>query len=102
MNLATLCDSYVCEAEIGTNCCHLAVFSFEREFSQHKVALHHPLPYVSACGINYASEKVSNMLSNSAYRRRSRSGWSGFGWTTFIQGKNKISFLQKASNEQKC
>ena len=66
MNLATLCDSYICGAEIGTNCCHLAVFSFEREFSQHKVAPHHPLPYVSACGINYASEKVSNMLSNSA------------------------------------
>ena len=36
------------------------------------------------------------------HRRRSRSGWSGFGRTTFIQGKNKISFLQKASNEQKC
>ena len=24
------------------------------------------------------------------------------GPATFIQGKNKISFLQKASNEQKC
>ena len=36
------------------------------------------------------------------HRRRSRSGWSGFGRTTFIQGKNKKSFLQKASNEQKC
>ena len=36
------------------------------------------------------------------HRRRSRSGWSGFGRTTFIQGKNKISFLQKVSNEQKC
>ena len=36
------------------------------------------------------------------HRRRSRSGWSGFGRTTFIQGKNKISFLQKASNKQKC
>ena len=36
------------------------------------------------------------------HRRRSRSGWSGFVRTTFIQGKNKISFLQKASNEQKC
>ena len=36
------------------------------------------------------------------HRRRSRSGWSGFGRTTFIQGKNETSFLQKASNEQKC
>ena len=36
------------------------------------------------------------------HRRRSKSGWSGFGRTTFIQGKNKISFLPKASNEQKC
>ena len=33
---------------------------------------------------------------------RSWSGWSSFGWKTFIQGKNKLSFLQKVSNEQKC
>ena len=39
---------------------------------------------------------------NITHRRRSRSGWSGFGRTTFIQGKNETSFLQKASNEQKC
>ena len=32
--------------------------------------------------------------------RRNRSGCSGFGRTSFSQGKNKISFLQKASNKQ--
>ena len=25
------------------------------------------------------------------------SGYSGFGWTSFSQGKNKVPFLQKAS-----
>ena len=34
--------------------------------------------------------------------RRNRSGCSGFGRTSFSQGKNKIPFLQKANNKQKC
>ena len=34
--------------------------------------------------------------------RQNRSGCSGFGRTSFSQGKNKIPFLQKASNKQKC
>ena len=33
---------------------------------------------------------------------RKRSGCSGFGWTSFSQGKNEIQFLEKASNKQKC
>ena len=32
--------------------------------------------------------------------RRNRSGCSGFGQTSFSQGKSKIPFLQKASNKQ--
>ena len=32
--------------------------------------------------------------------RRNRSGCSGFGRSSFSQGKNKISFLQKANNKQ--
>ena len=31
---------------------------------------------------------------------QNRSGCSGFGWTSFSQGKNKVPFLQKASNKQ--
>ena len=34
------------------------------------------------------------------HRRRSRSGWSGFGLTTFIQGKNETSFLQKQARNR--
>ena len=33
---------------------------------------------------------------------RKWSGGSSFGQTSFSQGKNKIPFLQKASNQQKC
>ena len=29
------------------------------------------------------------------------SGWSGFGWTTIMQGKKQNFILQKASNKQK-
>ena len=34
--------------------------------------------------------------------RRKQSGCSGFGRTSFSQGKNELQFLQKASNKQKC
>ena len=34
--------------------------------------------------------------------RQNQSGCSGFGRTSFSQGKNKIPFLQKANNKQKC
>ena len=32
--------------------------------------------------------------------RRKQSGYSGFGQTSFSQGKNKSPFLQKASNKE--
>ena len=34
--------------------------------------------------------------------QRKQSGCSGFGRTSFSQGKNEIQFLQKAINKQKC
>ena len=34
--------------------------------------------------------------------QQKRSGCSGFGRTSFSQGKNEIQFLQKAINKQKC
>ena len=59
---------------------------------------------------NFGVEKLVNLeqfgnflpANYRIHRRSSRSGWSGFGRTTFIQGKNETSCLQKASNEQKC
>ena len=37
-----------------------------------------------------------NHISACAHQgRRKQSGWSGFGWTTISQGKNKIRFYKK-------
>ena len=44
MNLATLCDMYLCRGENGTSGCHLAVFSMDVALAHHFVALYHPLP----------------------------------------------------------
>ena len=39
-------------------------------------------------------------MDSSKQGRQKRSGCSGFGRTSFSQGKNEIQFLQKAINEQ--
>ena len=48
--------------------------------------------------MNYNVAEVVATSTNQG--RRNRSGCSGFGWSSFSQGKSKIPFLQKASNKQ--
>ena len=43
--------------------CHLAVFSVNIVLACHFMTLH---PYRNACGIDYASKKLSKMVGNSA------------------------------------
>ena len=61
MDLASL---VIYEVENDTIGCHLAVFSVDVAFSMPHHA--HSHPYGSACGINYGSEKLSEMVGNLA------------------------------------
>ena len=58
----------VCGAENSISEYYLAFSSFHRAFVLHFVAPISPNthPYISACGIGYASKKLSKMAGNSA------------------------------------
>ena len=45
--------------------------------------------------MNVLIGEISATAKGSPHRRRSRSGWSGFGWTTFFKVKINFHFCKK-------